>query len=110
MSRRIPKNAAEPLYVDIREARPNKLFTEEQRQGVRFLLYNKSVACAECGKKRRSHWTLLAEFRAKSLGFMVMTDSGKVHPPLTPVCSEHPLAIAWPDEAKPETKTPLEAT
>ena len=39
------------LYVSIREAKPNTLFTEEQRQSIRFLIYSKPVACAECGRE-----------------------------------------------------------
>ena len=86
--------------VQILEAKPNKLFTEEQRQIVRFLRYSKAIPCAECGKRRRVHWTLLWTFRAKSLkpGLFVPFDSGKVHMPLTPVCASHLLALADQDE------------
>ena len=44
---------ADFLQVEICEAKPNKLFTEDQRQGIRFLRYSRSVPCAECGKRRR---------------------------------------------------------
>jgi len=98
----------ELLWVDIREAKPNKLFPEELRESVRFLRYNQHIACAECGKKARIHWTMLCEFLAKSLGSFVLVDSGLVHPPLTPVCRDHPLAPAWPEPEPKLGTTPPE--
>lgn len=81
------------LVVQILEAKPNKMFTEEQRSWVRFLRYSRSVPCAECGKRRRIHWTMLCSFIAKNMGQFVLTGE-TVRMPLTPVCSEHPLAVA----------------
>jgi hypothetical protein len=85
--------ATDVLCVDIFEAKPNKLFSEEQRQLIRFLRYNKPVACAECGKKTKKMWTMLCTFTAKQWGQFALTDSGKAHPPLTAVCEDHPLGI-----------------
>lgn len=87
------KKEREILTVEILEAKPNKMFTEAQRAGVRFLRFNQSVQCAECGKKRKVMWTLLAEFEAHTMGAFAFKDSGKVHAPLTPVCGDHPLGI-----------------
>jgi len=79
------------LWVSICEARPNKLFSEEQRQSVRFLIYNKRQPCAECGRKVKRMWTMLCQFRATNM----IGDNGKqLYPPLTPVCGEHPLSPA----------------
>jgi hypothetical protein len=39
------------LAVEILEAKPNSMFTEEQRATVRFLRFNRRVRCAECGKR-----------------------------------------------------------
>jgi hypothetical protein len=87
---------SEPLQVLLFEAKPNKLFTEEQTAAVRFLRYNQSVPCAECGKRSKHHWTVLYSFKATSLvpGMFTLQESGKVHLPLTPVCRDHPLTPA----------------
>ena len=87
------------LYVEILEAKPNKLFNEAQRQAVRFLRYNKFIPCAECGKKRKVMWTMLCEFKANIMGIDALEESEKVHPPLTPVCQDHLLV---PNFAKPK--------
>ncbi len=79
------------LYVQILEAKPNKMFSEDQRALVRFLRYNKSVPCAECGRRKRIHWTMLCSFQAYTMAAIVPKKSGKVHLPLTPVC-QHLLA------------------
>ena len=87
-----------PIAIAIMEAKPNRLFTEEQRAEVRFLHYSAAVPCAECRKKRKTHWTLLLSFKAKSMAptsFFAL-DSGKVHLPLTPVCQSHMLTPAAP--------------
>ena len=81
----------ELLWVDVCEAKPNKLFTEEQRQTVRFLRYSRTVPCAECGKKRKVMWTMLCQFIATSMGQFALHESGKSHAPLTPVCGDHPI-------------------
>jgi hypothetical protein len=91
--------SVELLYVNVCEAKPNPLFTEQQRAAVRFLIYNKSVPCAECGKKLRKHWTMICEFMAHSMGTFAVQKSGLVHPPLSPVCGAHLLGPAWPEES-----------
>ena len=48
-----PEPKEEPLVVGLYEARPNKMFTEEQRATVRFLRYNQLVACSECGPEKQ---------------------------------------------------------
>ena len=95
---------AEPLLVGLYEARPNKLFTEEQRAAVRFLSYNQPVPCAECGRRSKTHWTVLYSFEAQSLGMLIPKRSGRIHMPLAPVCRAHILALAtWepPGPARP---------
>ena len=84
----------QPLFVGLYEARPNKLFTEDERAMVRFLRYNQPVACSECGRRSKTHWTVLYSFEAHSMGFLVPKRSGKVHRPLDPVCRGHILAAA----------------
>jgi hypothetical protein len=86
--------APRPLWVGLYEARPNKMFAEEQRASVRFLRYSQLVACSECGRRSKTHWTVLYSFEAQSLGFLVPKRSGKVHRPLDPVCRAHILAMA----------------
>lgn len=80
------------VWVEILEAKPNKMFTENQRRAVRFLRYSRKVPCVECGKKIKVAWTMLCEFEAHTMGASAFNDSGKVHPPLTPVCGDHPLS------------------
>ena len=80
--------------VEIFEARPNRMFTEEQRSVVRFLRYSTAVPFAECGRKSKTHWTLLISFKAKTMAAIIPKDSGKVHMPLTPVCRSHLLGPA----------------
>lgn len=85
------------LQVQLREAAPNKMFSEAQRAAVRFLHYSRSVECAECGRRSRHHWTSLLSFQAMdfegSYG-VLRSATGKVHAPLSPVCGKHPLATA----------------
>jgi hypothetical protein len=87
---------SEPLQVLLLEAKPNKMFSDEQTAAIRFLRYNQSVPCAECGKRSKHHWTVLYSFTATSLvpGMFTLQESGQVHLPLTPVCRDHPLAPA----------------
>lgn len=85
------KKDKEILCVQICCAKPNKLFSEEQTASLRFLRYNKPVACAECGKKKRTLWTLLCQFRAADFGIVTLVSGDKSHLPLTPVCQDHPL-------------------
>jgi hypothetical protein len=101
----VKKATKQPLVVEVLETKENPLCTEEQRRIVRFLRYNRFVPCAECGKKVRIHLTMLCEFLAMNKNsILVAKFTGKVHPPLTPVCGDHPLAIAWPEPAKKPTK------
>jgi len=89
------KRKDQPLWVEILEAKPNPLFTEDQRRAVRFLRYSRTVPCAECGKKVRIHWTLLVEFQCMDPNsFVIAQRSSKRHMPLTPVCKDHPLFVA----------------
>jgi hypothetical protein len=88
----------EILQVHILEAKPNPLFTEDRRRGIRFLQYSRAVECAECGKKKRTLWTCLYEFLAHDAGQFVLAKSGLVHPPLEGVCQDHLLAPAIPEE------------
>ena len=88
----------EILHVEILEAKPNQMFAEAQRQAIRFLRFNRSVPCTECGKRRRVMWTMLCEFYAYDFntpGFTLVKPDKK-HPPLDAVCGAHPLAPAWP--------------
>lgn len=85
------KRKQKTLWVEILEAKPNKLFTEAQRQAVRFLRYSRRIPCTQCKKKRKIMWTMLCEFKAQSMGHITLVDGETIHPPLTPVCDEHPL-------------------
>lgn len=85
------------LQVGFFEAKPNKMFTEEQRQSIRFLRYSHPVECAECGRRSKSHWTSLLSFQAMDMrgtSIVLRSATGKIHAPLTPVCGSHPLAVA----------------
>ncbi len=85
------------VQVQISEAKPNPMFTEEQRALVRFIHYSHPVACAECGRRSKHHWTSLISFQAmdmKGSTFTLRSATGKVHLPLTPVCSAHPMRAA----------------
>lgn len=84
------------LYVSVCKAKLNKMFSEEQRQAVLFLIYNQFICCTECGKKRKRMWTMLCQFKAASCGPHSLDESNKSHPPLTPVCQDHPLLPDWP--------------
>ena len=95
--KKMPRKLA--LYVEILEAKPNKMFTEFQHQTTKFLRYSKAIACAECGKKRRLMWTQLFTFRCHNLvPGLFSTVPGKIHAPLTPVCGDHPLAPVFEEE------------
>lgn len=107
MSREKQKpKAPDFLFVDIREAKPNKMFSEQQRQSVRFLCYNQKVACAACGKKAKTLWTMLCQFKAVDFenSVMVARDFEASFAPLTPVCSVHPLHPDWPKEEKKDLR------
>ena len=87
----------EPLMVALYEARPNKLFTEDQRALVRFFRYSQAVPCAECGRRRRLHWTMLLSFEATTMpnrASFTLVPGKRAHLPLTPVCSNHLMVPA----------------
>lgn len=90
------------IMVEIFEAKPNKMWPEAMRQVVRFLRYSGTVACAECGRRSKHHWTLLVTFTAQTVprqGF-TLTSSGTTHLPLAPVCRAHLLAPVLPEDAE----------
>lgn len=91
----------EPITVTVFEAKPNTLWPDAMRQVVRFLRFSAAVPCAECGKKRKTHWTMLVPFAAHTMPThaFVLEESGKVHEPLLPVCRAHPLKPVLPDDA-----------
>ncbi len=99
-----PKKKPELLVVEVLEAKPNALFTEQQRAAVRFLRFNQSVPCAECGKRRKVMWTMLCSFYAYDFnapGLMLeLQTPAHSHLPLAPVCGDHPLSPAWPAEER----------
>jgi hypothetical protein len=84
------------LEVQILEAKSNPMFTEELRGVVRFLWFNQTIPCEECGKRRKVMWTMLCDFYAHSLNApgSGLLETGKKHAPLTAVCGDHPLAPA----------------
>jgi hypothetical protein len=94
-----PRWCRPKLVVEIIEARPNPLFSEAQRELVRFLRYYESgklikMPCAHCGKKKSVLWTQLCSFKAldfpKNIGFALKpAPDAKVYPPLTGVCQTH---------------------
>jgi hypothetical protein len=98
------------LQVTILEARPNPLFEEWQRELVRFLRFNRAVPCAECGRRSKHHWTQVVSFKAYNVAtaksFILERNwSGKIHPPLAPVCGSHPLAVAeFPEIPRPKRR------
>lgn len=93
---REPLQVTEPqiVHVQLMEAKPNKMFSEEQRQMVVFLRYSQAVPCAECGKRSKHHWTMLLSFSTVAMDMLVARPSETVHLPLTPVCCAHPMAPA----------------
>lgn len=62
MAKQKPK--PEVLAVALGEAKPNPMFSEDQRAMVRFLTFNIAVPCAACGRKSKYHWTQLHSFYA----------------------------------------------
>jgi hypothetical protein len=81
------------LWVDIYEAKPNPMFTEDMRQMIRFLRYNRKIPCAACGKKTKKMWTMLCSFTAADFGKFALKRFPKTFDPLTPVCDAHPLGL-----------------
>lgn len=89
------------ITVTLFAAKPNALFDEALQRAVRFLRYSAAVACAECGRRSKHHWTLLVLFTAKvwpKNGFD-LTGSGTHLAPLTPVCRAHLLAPVVEEDA-----------
>jgi hypothetical protein len=80
------------LEVQVLDAKPNEMFPDWITERVKFLRFSVSVPCAECGKRRKFHWTFLASFQAHSMAMFVPKKSGKIHAPLTAVCRDHLLA------------------
>ena len=80
------------LECQILDAKPNKMFPDWMNERVKFLRFSASVPCAECGKRRKFHWTFLAAFQAHSMAMIVPQKSGKIHAPLTAVCRNHLLS------------------
>lgn len=95
------------LWVEILDAKPNPMFAEWQTRSIRFLRFNRWIPCVACGKKVKIHWTMLCDFKAADMSRPAFTLQyyDKIFAPLTPVCSDHPLAPALPE---PETKTQKE--
>lgn len=84
------------LMLWLCEAKPNKMFSEEQRAAIRFLRYSAAVPCAECGRRKRTLWTALYSFKALNMGTLVPIESDKIHLPMTGVCQSHILkASEW---------------
>ena len=96
---------AAPITVELFEARPNKMWPEALRQAIRFLRFSAPVPCAECARKRKTHWTMLVPFAARTAlqHRFALHDSGKVHAALQPVCRSHLLAPQLPPEAESPT-------
>lgn len=89
------------LQVQIHEAKPNPMFTEEERAIVRFLRYSRKVKCPICEGRAKIHWTMLCEFRALTLNEnSFVPEKSDVLPPLTNVCNKHPLEPAFPAQEK----------
>ena len=84
------------FLVQVREAKPNKMFREQERALVRFLRYSHAVPCAECGRKSKTHWTMICEFQAQTMTQFAMVP-GKRLLPMAPVCRAHPMAPATDD-------------
>jgi hypothetical protein len=80
------------LEVRLLSAKPNRMFPEWMTERVRFLRFSDSVPCAECGRKRKHHWTMLCAFQAHTMAPLIAKKSGTVHLPLAAVCRQHLLA------------------
>jgi hypothetical protein len=87
-------------------ARPNKMFPDWMTERLRFLRYAVAVPCACCGRRRKHHWTMLMNFQAVIFGKHQFTaePEPQVHPPLAPVCRDHPLAPCLP-QVKKQSRT-----
>lgn len=85
----------------IREARPNKMFSEEQCARIRFVKFANPVPCCECGKRRKTHWLSVEPFRAlvwPKYQFGGLINSGRIHIGFAPVCRDHLLGEPFEEE------------
>jgi hypothetical protein len=89
--------------VHLLDPKPNKMFPQWMTDRLRFLRFYNAVACAECGKKSKRMWTMLVQFKAQTMSQFAMID-GKSQAPLTPVCTDHPLAPDFGDPKKKDTQ------
>lgn len=105
-TKRIPN----PDYNEVQVVgmKPNKMFPDWMHERVRGLHFIKAVACACCGKMKKTHWTMTMNFRAMKFEqeaqfrpFGAKCEQ-KVHLPFTPVCNDHPLEpiMPWLDDKK----------
>ena len=97
------------VLIDFLPAKPNPLFTEQQRRATSFIRYSKPVPCAECGRRRKLMWTQRWSFRVMEMSFVVLQPSAKVHLPGTPVCTSHILAPAALPPSERKNKKPKTA-
>ena len=93
--------AAEPMsFCDIQlvKLKPSVFPDKLQQATSRFMKFTGYVACAHCGKKKRTLWTSFKFFHAVDKGKKPDEEkvSDKIFPPLTPVCEEHELRHAQP--------------
>jgi len=75
--------------AEIFEAAPNKLFSTEQTNLVRFLKFKESVPCCFCGKKKKNHWTMRCNFKVADLEPFALKYGEKTYCPGSPVCTKH---------------------
>ena len=80
--------------VEYRPAKDNPMFAPQMTALIRFAHYEKPVTCVHCGKKTRRHWTMLCPFTVPTEQAFQLVPSKIEHPPLTPVCTDHPFAPA----------------
>lgn len=88
-----------PLYPgDWRMPRPNPQWPDEIRYLIRFYVAAKGETldpCPVCGSRKRGRWTMLCPFIPHTLEPFTTRPHGE-RPPLTLVCSEHPIAPIRP--------------
>jgi hypothetical protein len=103
MAKKTKPKKPEILCVDIREAKPNKMFSEAMTRMLRFLIYNQAIPCAACGKKKKAMWTMRCQFTAgdSEHSLFVLKKYPQSFAPLTPVCDDHPIGPDWLEEKKP---------
>ncbi len=95
--------------VYLMEPQPNRMFPDWMHKRLRGLRYAVAVPCACCGKKSKTHWTLLMSFKACIPGRhqFKLDPEPTVHLPMTPVCRGHILVPMMPtvEAEKATTKT-----